>query len=118
MSEMKEFRGMKCVVVDEISLKSIKGYVVFADRERGITIHGDKNDEQIFCINKKEILDYAKNFKLRGGNRCYHDIFTYVIKSILSNGTVSHIIASPPDERDLGFYIAREYRGSGMSCAY
>ena len=76
MSEMKEFRGMDCKVV------GIDSYVVHADRDIGITIHTYEYDEEIFCINKEEMLKDCKRLKKRGGNRLYHELFSRTIERI------------------------------------
>ena len=78
-TEMLYLRGVECIVSAGYGgEKDQSGYVVHADREKGITIHSLQTDLPIFCLNKETL----SQMRCKDKNRIYHTCFTEIVKAI------------------------------------
>lgn len=82
MSEMKEFRGMDCKIGIGNNGNYVEGYVVHVDKEIGITIYDKKTDKPVYCLNRKELLNYEKERDAFGMLELYNKVFDEALELI------------------------------------
>jgi len=109
-TEMLYLRGVECTVPSYGEDQS--GYVVHADREKGITIHSLETDSPIFCLNK----EHMSQMRCKDKNRIYHECFTEIVKDVEKGEKIKIYVF----HKQKGRISQAEYNPfhSSQSCAY
>lgn len=83
-TEMRDLLGVECKANGDPC------YVARINREFGITLKSMETDEDAFCLNRKQILDFMT---CKDKVRQYHEMFSATVKMIKA-GSVDAIVTS------------------------